>query len=112
MTDQPVKTWAMMMHLAQLANYFVPMSGIVIPIVIWQLKKGEMPELDAHGRIIANWIVSALIYSFICGLLIFVFIGIPLFAILLLLSIVFPIIGGIKASDGEVWQYPLSLKLF
>ena len=28
-----------------------------------------------------------------------------------IMSIVFPIIGGIKAGEGEVWQYPLSLKL-
>jgi len=101
-----------MMHLTQLANYFVPMAGIVIPIVIWQLKKEEMPELDAHGRIIANWLVSALIYSLIFGLLVFVFIGIPLLVILFSLSIIFPIVGGIKASNGEAWHYPSSLKLF
>ena len=28
----------------------------------------------------------------------------------LILNIVFPIIGGIKANDGELWEYPLTIK--
>jgi uncharacterized protein len=26
------------------------------------------------------------------------------------LNIVFPIIGGIKANGGELWEYPLTIK--
>lgn len=29
----------------------------------------------------------------------------------LAVGIIFPIIGGIKANSGELWQYPLTLKL-
>jgi uncharacterized protein len=32
------------------------------------------------------------------------------FVILGVLSVIFPIIGGIKANQGEVWEYPLSFK--
>jgi uncharacterized Tic20 family protein len=28
------------------------------------------------------------------------------------LVVVFPIIGGIKASTGEAWKYPLSIPFF
>ena len=42
----------------------------------------------------------------------FVFIGIPLLVILFSLSIIFPIVGGTKASNGEAWNYPLSRKSF
>jgi uncharacterized Tic20 family protein len=45
-------------------------------------------------------------------LLIFVLIGIPLIALLCLVGVIFPIIGGIKASDGEVWKYPMSIAFF
>ena len=29
-----------------------------------------------------------------------------------LLCLIFPIIGAIKANDGEVWPYPLSIRFF
>lgn len=105
------KTWAMFLHLSQLANFLVPVAGIVVPILIWQLKKNEMPELDAHGKVVVNWMISAFIYGIGCVLLSFVFIGIPLLFALIAVAIIFPVIGGIKANNGELWQYPLSLKL-
>ena len=107
-----VRTWAMAMHLSQLANYMLPPAGIIIPIVIWQLKKDEMPELDQHGKNIANWLISALIYGFICFLLAFFLVGIPLALALAAVSVIFPIIGGVKASNGEAWKYPLTINFF
>jgi uncharacterized Tic20 family protein len=38
-----------------------------------------------------------------------VLIGIPLLWALLVVGIIFPIIGGIKANDGVLWKYPLSI---
>jgi uncharacterized protein len=44
-------------------------------------------------------------------LLFFVFIGIPLLLMLAALCVIFPIIGGIKANNGELWKYPLSITI-
>lgn len=107
-----VSTWALILHLSQFAGFIIPFAGWVAPIVIWQIKKAEMPELDAHGKVVTNWILSSLIYGTVCAILIFVVVGIPLILVLLLLGIIFPIIGGIKASNGVVWKYPLSIKFF
>ena len=109
--EQQVRQWAMFLHLSQLAGFVVPLAGFVIPIVIWQSKKNEMPELDIHGKIVTNWIISALIYSAVAGILCIVLIGLPLLMILGLIGVIFPIIGAIKANNGEVWHYPLSLHL-
>ena len=107
--DNQVKTWAMILHLSVFASYLVPLAGIVAPIVIWQIKKGEMPELDAHGRIVTNWIISTYIYVAVCLLLSVVLIGVPLLFVLGALGIIFPIMGAVKASNGETWKYPLSI---
>jgi uncharacterized protein len=40
------------------------------------------------------------------------FIGLPMLLTLIVVAIVFPIIGAIKANDGEVWKYPLSIPFF
>ena len=108
--DVKVNDWAMFMHLSQLAGVILPGLGYVVPLVLWFMKKDESAELDRHGRVIINWMISALIYSFICGILIFVIIGIPMLMVLGLICIVFPIIGAIKAKEGKLWIYPMSIK--
>ncbi|MGK7896812.1 MAG: DUF4870 domain-containing protein [Xenococcus sp. (in: cyanobacteria)] len=110
--DKETRQWAMLLHLSQLAGLLVPLAGLIIPILIWQLKKEEMPELDVHGKIVVNWIISGLIYSVICFILVFLVIGIFLLIPLSIIAIVFPIIGAIKANEGRAWKYPLSISFF
>jgi len=111
-TGQQTNQWAMILHLSQFAGYLVPFAGLIAPIVIWQVKKNDLPGIDAHGKVVMNWILSALIYGVVSFLLTFILIGIPMIFILGLLLIIFPIIGGIKANNGEVWKYPLSIPFF
>lgn len=113
--DREVRMWAMFIHLSVLAGIFVvPLAGWVLPIVLWQVKKDDMPELDVHGRIVVNWLLSTLVYGAIGVALMMSVIGIPLGLPLLLVlciaNIVFSVIGGIKANSGEVWHYPLTFR--
>ena len=107
-----VNQWSMFIHLSQFCGYLAPLAGFVVPIVLWQIKKDESDIIDKHGKIVANWILTELIYGLVFGLLCLILIGIPLIITLAVLSIVFPIIGGIKANGGEVWPYPLSITFF
>ena len=104
------RQWAMFLHFSLLAGIVVPLAGLVAPIIIWQVKKTEYPELDAHGKIAVNWILSLIIYAVVSALLILVIVGIPLLIALGVLAVVFPIVGGIKANNGEIWKYPLSIQ--
>ncbi len=103
------KQTGMFLHLSQLLN-FIPPLGIVAPILIWQLKKDEIPGLDAHGKMVTNWIISAVIYGFVSAILSVVLIGFLGLAALFIMGIVFPIIGAIKANNGEFFEYPLTIK--
>jgi uncharacterized Tic20 family protein len=107
--EQQTRQWAMFLHLSMLANFVLPPAGLVAPIVIWQLKKDELPGIDAHGKNAVNWIISAVIYGLVSALLVLVLIGIPMLIALGVLTIIFPIIAGIKANNGEVWKYPLTI---
>lgn len=108
-TTAEARQWAMFLHLSQLANFLIPFGGIVAPIVIWQLKKDVLSGIDEHGKVVVNWLISALIYGVGAFILSFILIGIPLLIALALVGLVFPIVGGIKASNGELWVYPLSI---
>lgn len=107
-----VKVYCMLMHLSQLAVFVIPGAGLVIPILMWALNKDEHSEINLNGLIILNWMLSALIYSFVCFLLIFIFIGIPLMFILGLVALIFAVVGGIKANEGQYWPYPMSIDFF
>lgn len=104
------KQMGMFLHLSQLLNIILPPAGIVVPIILWQIKKDEMPALDAHGKMVVNWLISSLIYFVVSLVLIIVLIGILGLIALGIMSVVFPIIGGIKANNGELWEYPLTIK--
>jgi len=110
--EHQTRQWAMLLHLSIFAGYVIPFGGLIVPILIWQLKKAELPKIDAHGKNAVNWIISHIIYIIVCIPLILLIIGIPLLVAVAVLSIVFPIVAAIKASNGEVWKYPLTIRFF
>ena len=95
--------WGMYIHLSQFC------SGVV-PILLWVLKKEDSEVIDAHGRIVINWMITQCVYAVAFFLLCFVLIAFPLLVLLVVASIAYPIIGGIKASNGEIWKYPFSIE--
>lgn len=104
------KQYAMFIHLSQLAGMIIPLLGWVLPLILWQTKKDTSSFIDEHGKIVMNWIISTLIYGVICWILVFLLIGVILLIALGICSLVFIIVGAIKANNGEVWPYPLSIR--
>ena len=106
------RQWAMFIHLGQLAGYAIPIAGLVLPIILWQIKRNELPGVDVHGKNVCNWIISELIYGALgCALIFACWTGLLILIPLGIIGIIFPIIGGLKANNGEIWKYPLSLTL-
>ena len=104
-----INQYCLIIHLSQLSNFVIPLAGIVFPIVLWQIKKHESELINTHGKNVTNWIITSSIFYIIFGLLCFVLIGIPLLFALCIASVVFTIMGGIKANDGVVWKYPMTI---
>ncbi len=104
------KLYVALMHGLQLISFTG--VGIIAPIVMWVVGREESREVDRHGRIIVNWLISSLIYAVASTLLAFVVIGMPMLVILAGLLIIFPVIGTLKALDGKAWKYPLSIEFF
>jgi len=104
--DRETNQWAMFIHFSILAGWVIPIGGLIVPILLWQIKKDELPGIVPHAHVVLNWIVSSLVYALICFILVFLVIGIFGFMALGLATVIFAIIGGIKANDGELWPYP------
>lgn len=99
-------------HLCQLLTCITGFGGLVVPLVLWATQKNTVEGMDAHGKAIINFQLSIIIYSIVCIPLIFLFgLGIILLILIGLVALIFPIINAIKASNGQVPSYPLSLNL-
>lgn len=105
------RTLLMMMHLSQLLFLVSGVGGIVVPLLIWILKKDEVQNMDEQGKEVLNFQISLFIYYAIFGVLSIVIIGIPFLIGTAILNIVYPIINSIKANDGvEYIRYPFNLR--
>ena len=111
--ERETRQWAMFIHFSILAGWLVPVGGLIVPIILWQMKKDELPGIVPHAHVVLNWIVTSIVYALICLVLTLVLIGFLGFIALGIATIIFAVIGGIKANDGEVWEYPGTfIKLF
>jgi uncharacterized Tic20 family protein len=106
------RTWTVLCHASALIGFFVPWAGHILgPLIVWLAKRGDSPEIDAHGKESLNFQISMLIYSLIAGVLCLVLIGFVLLGILHILNLVLVIIASIQASEGKLYRYPISIRL-
>jgi uncharacterized Tic20 family protein len=104
--SQDDKTLGMVMHILCLVGF--PIIG---PLIIWLMKKDQSPYLDAQGRELLNFQISYFIYAMISFVLIAVLIGIVLLFAVGIASLVFTIIGLVKAADGKVYRFSLCIRM-
>ena len=111
-SGKQTNTWGMLCHLTSLSAYVgIPFGHIVGPLVIWLIKKDESEFVEHQGKESLNFQISIAIYAIIAGLLILIVIGIFLLIAVGIFSLVMIIIATVKASNGEKYRYPLTLRL-
>jgi uncharacterized Tic20 family protein len=110
------RSYALFMHLALLAHVALSLIAIVIPIIMWQMKKDESPFLDDHGREAVNFQISLIIWSvgftilavpvgiLTCG------VGFVLAFVPYVLGIVGMIQASTAANRGEFYRYPMTMR--
>ncbi|HSQ77993.1 MAG TPA: DUF4870 domain-containing protein [Nitrospirota bacterium] len=104
------RTYAMFCHLGALSGFVVPFGNIIVPLVLWLIKKDSSPFIDMNGRESLNFQISMLIYSLISAVLILIVVGIFLLAGLWIFNLVIVIIAGVRAESGEQFKYPLTIR--
>lgn len=108
------RNWALMAHLSSLSS-FVGIPGFIGPLVVWLVKKDELPFAAAQAKEALNFQITLLIYCIICIVLLLTVIGaliaIPALIVLCVIEVVFTIIASIKAGEGESYRYPMTIRL-
>lgn len=106
------RTWGMLAHLSAFAGFLLPLAGIVIgPLVVWLAKRDRSAFVAAHAREALNFNITVLCGALVCLVLALVLIGVLLAAALFIAWLVLTLVAAIRASEGEPYSYPFSLRL-
>jgi hypothetical protein len=116
--ESQARMWNMLCHLSALAGFIgIPLGNILGPLVVWQIKKNEFPSVDIHGKAALNFQITVTIAAVITTMAMwvgfFICIGwllLPVVILICLAGLVFAIIAGIKANNGEDYKYPYSFE--
>jgi uncharacterized Tic20 family protein len=106
------QNWAMACHLSALAGFLIPFGNIAGPLIVWLIKRAEMPLVDVHGKEALNFQITVSIAIAVCVALMFVLIGFVLVFIVGLGALVLTIMAAVKVSNGDLeYRYPFALRL-
>jgi uncharacterized Tic20 family protein len=106
------RNWAVIAHLSALAGLVIWGLGIVLgPLIVWLLKKDQMPFVDEQGKEALNFQITVFLAGVVCSSLIFLLIGVPLLVALCVFDFVCVVIAAVKTSEGVGYRYPVSLRL-
>jgi uncharacterized Tic20 family protein len=111
--DKDACLWATFTHLAAFAGLLgIPFGSIIGPLVLWLIKKNEMPFVDYSGKEALNFQISITIYMIaslplLCGGPLVLVAWIPLGIV----AVIFTIIAAIKANNGEYYRYPITIRI-
>lgn len=105
------KQWALFAHLSSLVGVIIPFGSVLGPLVIWLIKKDTLPFVDDQGKEALNFNITVAIAFVISAILMLVVIGLFLMILVGIAWLVLTIIATIKASNGEAYRYPFTLRL-
>jgi uncharacterized Tic20 family protein len=93
----------------------IPLSTFVAafigPLVLWLIFRDQYPGVDRTGRETLNFQISLVIYAAMFGVLSIILVGIPFLVMLPFFGFVCTVIAAFRTSRGELYRYPLSIRL-
>lgn len=107
------RTWILIAHFGGAAGALLGggCSGWIVPLIVFLARGPQSPAVRAEAVKALNfqilWSVIALVsWSLSC-----IGLGLVLGPIACLIAIIFGVIAGIKATNGEPYNYPLTVQL-
>lgn len=116
------RQWAMFAHLSALVGGLLTSAlggwGFFLgPLVIWLMKKDEMPFVADQAKEALNFniTVSAIFLLLLIFTILTIGIGalltVPVALVVGITALVLVIMGSIKANEGVAYRYPLTIRL-
>ncbi len=88
------------------------LTWIVGPLIVWLIKREDDKFIDDNGKEALNFQITVLIGYAIAGITIpAACIGVFIGSAVWIFNLIFCIMGAVKANDGQVYRYPISIRL-
>jgi uncharacterized Tic20 family protein len=97
--------------MALLAHVLTFVASFIAPLIIYLVKKDESKFVEWHAKESLNFQITMILACIVCVPLFFIIIGIFLIWAIGIFSLVVRIIATIRASEGKLYMYPLTLRL-
>ena len=101
----------MLCHLSALSLYFTGLGFILGPMIVWLIKKNDHPFIDDQGKEALNFAITILLYYVVGVIGVFCFIGLVLLPVIHLFHVIFIVVASVRANSGDLYRYPLTLRL-
>ena len=86
--------------------------GFIPSLIVYLLKKDSGSAwLVQQSREALNFQITVLIACVVASILSALLIGLFIFPLIFIANLIFCVIAAVKASNGEVYRYPLTLRL-
>ena len=85
---------------------WIPLIGVGVPFIIWQVFKGESLFIDTHGKNAFNFQMTLVLLRIPSYVLMMALIGFAMIFVIETVSILFSIIASIRAYRGLDYSYP------
>ena len=110
MPTQDEKTMALLAHIGTILANFVGL-GFAVPLVLMLTKGKESSFVRAHSVESLNFQITVFIAAVVASITICIGIGVVLLPAVGLAALVFSIIAGLKANEGQLYKYPVNIRL-
>jgi uncharacterized Tic20 family protein len=134
--ERDSRTWSMICHLSALAGFVVGFGNVLGPLIVWQIKKNELPEITPHGKAALNFQITLILINIIAAICFFgsivssigfksigninptfpfligggFIIGGLVLVVINVLGLIFTVIAATKANNGETYKYPFAIR--
>ena len=109
--DQEVRNTAVAAHLSTFAGLVVPFGSVIGPLAVWLTRRDRDPFIDDAGREALNFGISIAIYGVVALVGALMLVGIPVLIAEVIAWVVLASLAAAKASQGQSYRYPLTLRL-
>jgi len=105
------RTWGSVVHASALVGLFVPFGNVLAPLVVWLIKREESEFVDANGKEALNFQITWTVLLVLALLSVLVGVGVLVAPIVALAWVVLVVLATVRASENEVYDYPLTVDL-
>ncbi|HEY4374736.1 MAG TPA: DUF4870 domain-containing protein [Burkholderiales bacterium] len=105
------RSWSAIAHLAAFAGLVIPLGNILGPLLVWLVKRNELPLVDTEAKEAMNFQITVTLCLLLCIPAFFIGVGGIMFVVILFGAFFLMIKAAIHASKGEDYSYPFTVRM-